>query len=80
MIRKHSELIWLIVMLVIAIALLVWMFRPSYSVGTLYLGENQERVCEGQLKTIPVGYGNVLYDFQCTNGQVIHHLTNFIVR
>lgn len=80
MTRKQTECVWLIVMLAITVALFVWLFRPSYSVGTLYLGENQERVCEGQLKTIPVGYGNVRYDFQCANGQIIHHLTNFIVR
>jgi hypothetical protein len=74
------EIIWIVVILV-AIAILLYVnCKPSYSVGTLYLGENQERICDGRLKKIPGVYAQDMFEFHCTDGRVIQNLANFIVR
>ena len=74
------EIIWIVVILVATAILLYVYCQPSYSVGTLYLGENQERICDGRLKKIPGWYAQDMFEFHCTDGRVIQNLANFIVR
>ena len=78
--RQVKELLFIIALLILAALAMAFITRPSYQVGTLYMGDSQERVCEGQLKTIRGAYGTVRYEFTCSNGQVIRNVTNFVVR
>ena len=78
--REIKELLVIIAFIILAILALAFALRPSYQVGTLYMGDKQERICEGQLKTCYGAYGTVLYEFTCSNGQIIKNVTNFVVR
>lgn len=78
--RQVIETLILIAIIIFAVLVIAFITRPSYQVGTLYLGDKQERICEGQLKTIRGAYGTVRYEFTCSNGQIIRNVTNFVVR
>ena len=78
--RQTKEILFSIALIILAVLALVFITRPSYQVGTLYMGDKQEQICEGQLKTIRGAYGTVSYEFTCSNGQIIRNVTNFVVR
>lgn len=69
-----------IVVLIIAIACIVYVCTPEYRDGTLYFNDSDAPVCSGRLKKVYHMYSSETYDFECSDGKIINNLTNFTVR